>query len=287
MTFAVLVAILGLFIGSFVNATALRYDPERFVFAPVARGRSHCPHCRRDLRWFELVPLLSYIAQGGKCRTCRARLSWQYPLSELATAAAFFAVMWRLYVHPFGFVVATPGLMVLWLIAAATLVLTALIDLRTRIIPDELVLFFVALGAVGAVLTASTIHPGLSGSFLGPYSLIFGFQGSIWLNRLLGALFGGVFFGLLSLITRGRGVGFGDLKLSVALGVLFGWPDITLIVLLSFVLGTLFLLPVLLSGKLRMKGTVAFGPFLVLASFVVLVWGSALMHSYFSLFGLL
>jgi len=287
----VLIAILGLFVGSFINATALRYDPERFVLSPVARGRSHCPHCKRDLRWFELLPLVSFILQRGRCRRCGKAISWQYPLSELLTAAVFFLIAWRLVAHPLmvmpvGYGAVAYGVLAVWLAIGALLVLAGLIDLRVRIIPDEVVLGIAALGILLTVLGRSTFGA-TDGSFLGSYALIFGLRHSIWLNHLGGLVFGGGFFGALYIITRGRGIGLGDAKLGAALGLAFGWPDIALVVFLSFVIGTILLIPVLIRQRLRMRSVVAFGPFIVLASIAVLGWGSTLMHGYFSLFGLL
>lgn len=88
--------VFGLVIGSFLNVVSLRYDGGRFIFDPrVIGGRSHCPHCKKTLRWFELVPLASFLAQGGRCRSCKAKLSIQYPIVELLYGATFVLVPWR------------------------------------------------------------------------------------------------------------------------------------------------------------------------------------------------
>ncbi len=278
--------ILGLFIGSFLYATALRYDPDRSLFAPVARGRSRCAHCKRDLRWFELIPLLSFMLQRGTCRRCRARIGWRYPLAELVTGFIFLGIAEKLLSHTFSVTPSSPLVIVLWLFIGALLVLASFIDIRTRIIPDEIVIAIAILGVILAFASASAFGP-TSGSFLGSYALIFGFRGTLWLNRLVAAAFGAAFFGILSGVTRGRGVGLGDLKLAAALGIAFGWPDIALIVLLSFIIGTIVLAPLLATGRLRMKGVVAFGPFIVASALIVLVWGNTLLQGYFSLFGII
>ncbi len=89
--------VFGLAIGSFLNVVALRYDGERSLFdaGPVS-GRSYCPHCGRTLRWFELVPLVSFIMQGAKCRRCHAPISFQYPLVELISGLVFVFVPWHI-----------------------------------------------------------------------------------------------------------------------------------------------------------------------------------------------
>jgi len=173
----------------------------------------------------------------------------------------------------------------LWLLVGAMLVLTSLIDLRLRIIPNELVVALMVAG-VGLALAASSSFSPVGGSFLGPYALTFGVRDSLWLNRLTGAALGAAFFGALFLVTRGRGIGLGDLKLSAALGVVFGWPDNLLLVLLSFIIGTLAVAPPLVAGRVRMKGSIPFGPFLCAAAFLVLLGGGALLRCYFSLFGI-
>lgn len=280
------VSVLGLCIGSFVNAVALRYDPERFLLAPTARGRSHCPHCRRELRWFELVPLISFALQRGRCRSCNARLSLQYPLVELATALVFGAIAWRVFEHPLLGMHASYVSLALWLIVGAMLVLTSLIDLRLRLIPNELV---VGLSIAGIAVACAGISSfsATGGSFLGSYAILLGLREYLWLNRLVGVVAGAGFFGALFLFTRGRGVGLGDLKLAAALGLVFGWPDNIIVVLLSFIIGTIVVMPSLVSGRVRMKGAVPFGPFLCAAAIVTLVWGNALLRLYFSLFGII
>jgi prepilin signal peptidase PulO-like enzyme (type II secretory pathway) len=124
----------------------------------------------------------------------------------------------------------------------------------------------------------------MGGSFLGSYAVIFGLRENIWLNHLVGLAVGAAFFGVLILITLGRGMGMGDLKLAAALGVIFGWPDIILIIAVSFIVGSLVSLPALITRKKGMKSFLPFGPFLAIASLVIFFFGPDLMRIYFSLF---
>lgn len=274
ITDIVLLAV-GLSVGSFLNVVALRYVPERPLFSRgILRGRSHCPHCGKILRWFELIPLLSFIIQAGRCRACLARLSLQYPATELGTGLVFLLMPRPDYI-----------LGGLFLVAAAVLILIAFIDLRLRIIPDSLNLLLAVLGvAIAAVVAAQDAFGPLEGSFLGHYALLFGLRESIWLNRSVAALAGGGFFAAIVFLTKGRGMGMGDVKLAAALGVLLGWPDAAFALLFSFIIGSLLSLPRLLSGSLRMKSAVPFGPYMVLGAFVVMLWGYDILRWYFGLF---
>jgi prepilin signal peptidase PulO-like enzyme (type II secretory pathway) len=280
--------VLGLAIGSFVNVVALRYDPDRFLFANgTIGGRSHCPHCKRTLRWFELVPLLSFLVLRGHCRTCRARLSPRYFLVELGMGLLFIApipVPVELLFYP----AAAIAVQAIWIAVLATLFLMALIDLRFKIIPDEIHVILLVLGAALILLIRPAFADG-HGSFVSGYALLFGLQTNIWINHLAAALIGAGFFALLIFVTPfifgQAGMGVGDAKLALALGFLFGWPDIALIVMLAFVIGAVFGAFILAGKSGSLKYAVPFGPFLALAALIVMLFGNQLLGGYFGLFG--
>src|SRR5580704_2783986 len=120
--------IFGLAIGSFLNVVALRYDGEHFLFSnKKLGGRSHCPHCKKTLRWFELIPLVSFAIQGGKCRHCKAPIGWQYPLVELISGIIFVAVPLRfsyvLYLSSHS--ASLVGFSAIWILALELLLLVA------------------------------------------------------------------------------------------------------------------------------------------------------------------
>jgi prepilin signal peptidase PulO-like enzyme (type II secretory pathway) len=290
MSFAseIILFIFGLAIGSFLNVVALRYDGDHFVFSSrLIGGRSHCPHCQNTLQWFELIPVISFVIQGARCRNCKARIGWQYPAVELLSGIIFAAVPFRLTF--ISALVAQPTLFLwfsaLWIFAFEMLLLIAYIDILLNIIPDELNL---ALGAVGIIVTilAAQSLGAMNLSFLAPYSIIFGLQSNVWMSHLIGALFGGAFFGGLVAITRGRGMGIGDIKLAVPLGLLFGWPDILVITMLAFIIGGILGLALISSHKKSMKSTLPFGPFIVLGTAIVFFAGSGLFTWYFHMLGL-
>lgn len=274
--------LLGLALGSFMNVLALRYDPDRFLFSrrvigwtsrlsggsacPPA-GRSHCPHCGRTLRWFELIPLVSFIVQFGKCRSCRARISFQYPIVEFLSGVAVAGA-------PFFFSGAE-----LWVWTAAALVgiLVAVIDVRLALIPDETVAM---LGILGVLRAAFSNAP----SFFGHYALMFPLQAPVAVNRLAAMALVAGFFGLVVAVTRGRGMGLGDVKLAGALGLLLGFPDVLLAAGLAFLTGSFWSVPFLLTRRKGLKSAIPFGPFLVLGAFLTVCFGFTMVDGYFAFF---
>lgn len=286
----------GLAVGSFINVLALRYDPEKFLLKhSVVSGRSRCPRCGRALKWFELIPLVSFIIQFGRCRSCRERISIQYPLVELLAGLIFVFVPLSLE-HSDAFRALNRSYYLLYsvcyILIFLTLLLIALIDLRLRLIPDEADIF---LGILGLALVAShgfvlsSLNPNYiltPPSFIGSYSLLFGLSSPLWLNRLAAVLAAAGFFAFLVLITRGRAMGMGDVKLAAALGLVFGWPDIILITILAFITGSLASLGLIAAKRATMKGQVPFVPFLAAGAMLVFFWGEKIVSWYFGLFGM-
>lgn len=287
-----LLFILGAAFGSFINVVALRYDPDKFVFGRNAiGGRSRCPHCGKELRWHELLPVLSFVLQAGRCRSCNARLSLQYPVVEILSGLILvfvprgFSGYFFLFPASYLPAIAYYLLIVLWILAFLVLLLVSLIDFRLRLIPDELSVLLVLLGAAIALVVAPYWSE-VSVSFIGSYSFLFGMRGDIWLNHLAAAALGAAFPGFLVLITRGRGMGLGDVKLGFALGALFGWPEIILVLIFGFIFGSIVGLAAIALGRKTMKSFVPFGPFLAAAAVFVFFWGYEAVDFYFRLFSL-
>jgi len=263
-----LLFIYGLAAGSFLNVVSLRYESGKFILRRESTvGRSRCPKCESELRWFELIPLLSFIVQFGRCRHCGQPISLQYPIVEFLSGLIFVLVPWRLQsvISGSNFYVAAA----LWIAIFWTLLLLSLIDLRLRIIPDEANIFLAVLGVGLAFL----FFKGSPFSLVGSYSSVFGGQAEIWLGRLLAAIFSAALFGLLILTTRGRGMGAGDLKLAAALALVFGWPDVLFVVVLGFIIGAVYGVIAVTSGRKKMKSIVPFGPFLAASSAAIFFLG--------------
>lgn len=226
-----IVFIFGLAVGSFLNVLIDRLPKGRDVIA----GRSRCDYCKKILRWYELVPLLSWAIQGGRCRQCHKSLSWQYPLVEIATGVGFI-----IFVGSYWY----------WIIFSALLVIF-MADLKYQIIPDSMVVVGV-IGVIGAI--------GLIGE-----------------NVLAGAGAAAFFF-LLWLITRGRAMGLGDVKLAFLMGLLLGFPGIIIACYLAFLTGAGVGVILILRGIKGLKSKIAFGPFLILGTCITLVWGPQIME---------
>jgi leader peptidase (prepilin peptidase)/N-methyltransferase len=256
----------GLAIGSFLNVVAMRYDGEHFLFSTrLIGGRSHCEQCKKTLRWFELIPLFSFVAQGGRCRRCKVRLSTQYPIVELLSGIIFVSVPLALGI---GAITGAPLVLfaALWIAVFEALLVMTLIDIRLGIIPDEINIFL----AVAGVLLLLIPAPLDAGAVL---------------IKTIAALGAGAFFALLIAVTRGKGMGMGDLKLAIPLGLLFGWPEIALVLMAAFVIGAVVGVIAIARGTNSMKGTLPFGPFLALGAVTTFFWGAPIIGWYLSLLG--
>ena len=256
--------LLGLAVGSFLNVVIYRTLHGESPF----EGRSRCPHCHRTIRAVDNIPLLSYLLLGGRCRSCRAYISWSYPVVELLTGVLFVwwfvagSAIFRLTQYPF--VHLQP---LFWLVVGLLLVVVFFTDLLYGVIPDVIVwilgfsaLLYRVLLTMGGIMQPADFW----------YSLVSG----------VGVL--AFFLGLIA-ITRGRGMGMGDAKLAFVLGLVLGWPRIVVAIFLSFSLGALVALLLLAIGKKRFGQTLPFGPFLVVGTAIALVWGGQLWSSYLTL----
>lgn len=244
----ILLFLLGLCFGSFCNVLIFRIPKgEEFV-----RTSSHCMTCGHTLRWFELIPLVSWLIQGGKCRSCKTKLSPQYPLVEAANG-----LMWLVT----GMIFRGDWLTVaLYCILFSMLLVLSVIDWRTFTIPNGINLVIFLLGLV-RVLTD---------------------RGNL-INYLFGmTAVGGVFL-LLHILTRGQGLGMGDVKLVAAAGLLLGLPKMILGITLGSLMGAVI-------HSVRMKygadRRLAFGPYLAAGIWVSALVGGPLINAYLSLFGL-
>lgn len=276
--------IFGLAIGSFLNVVSLRYEPGNKVFdLKIINGRSNCLHCHTKLKWYELIPLLSFIIQLGKCRSCGNKLSWQYPIVELLSGLIFVLVPYTLVDSGY-----TLMAILIWILIFLLFLLLSIIDFRHYIIPDSINLSLAILGVILVFLPTTNYQLLTTNSFMGHYSLLFDFSflSSIWLNHIFAAFIAMAFVAAIIILSRGRGMGWGDFKLVGALGLIFGWPDILMILFLSFIVGSIFVLPLLIKKQKTMKDVVPFGPFLIIASTLTFFLGYQIIDGYFKLFSL-
>lgn len=257
-----LVFILGLVVGSFLNVVIFRLETgDRIV-----NDRSKCMACGHQLSWKDMFPVLSFLSLKGKCRYCAARISWQYPLVEIATGILFVLAFEKVFYSLTDF--SALGLFYFFVLAfvfSAFLVMFVY-DLRFYIIPDEVVY-----SAIAIVLLSDVVNILMDPSLLNldkVFSIIFP------------AVLAGGFFLALVIMTRGRGMGGGDVKLGFLMGLVLGFPDIVLALFLAFILGATVGVLLILSGKKKMKSMLPFGPFLIFGFFVAYFYGSAIVDWY-------
>jgi len=251
--------VLGAVVGSFLNVVMLRLrSGMSFV-----TGKSQCLSCGTELRWFELIPIVSFLLQRGRCRTCRAKLFYQYPLVELATAVVFVLVLSRsgIFLLP---EVRSVVVLVLSLVFWCVALVIAGYDARHKIIPDELSIVLGVLGMVFA-FTDPTIPVVVS---------------------LVCGVFPALFYGALWLVSRGKWMGLGDAKLAFGLGAYLSWPMVLLGNLFGFWIGAIWGILFMLVGKYNRKSELPFGPFLIIGAFIAYYAGEALLEWYTSLIGL-
>lgn len=282
--------VFGLAVGSFLNVVALRYRPgfkllNFETFKLLFGGRSKCPICHKILNWYELMPVFSFLAQKRKCRHCGHLISFQYPLVEILTGIIFVFVP---IITDYQLLIAA-----IWILIFLLFLLLSIIDFRQYIIPDSINLSLAALGGLLVIASAAKQSYGQS-SFFGYYASLFDFSlssslsllSSIWLNHFFAVLIAMAFFGVIILLTKGKAMGLGDFKLVGALGLIFGWPDILMVLFLAFIIGAAFSIVLLVGKKKKIKETVPFGPFLAVASSLTFFFGYQIINSYFKLFGL-
>ena len=291
--------IFGLIVGSFLNVVISRYQPgKRVLDSKVIGGpgnwktRSRCMSCEKQLAWHELLPLASFLIQKGKCRGCGARISFQYFLVELLSGAVFVFVpmFWAISLPLLSLPEYISIFLILsfvWILVFLTLIVLSAIDFRHFIIPDSMNLFLAVLGAI--LLAVNNHYKRFSptgGSFFGYYADLFGLRENIWVNYFFATAIVMIFFALVIIITKGKGMGWGDFKLAGALGLILGWPDILGAVFLAFVIGSALSLVFMAFNKKKMKDIIPFGPFLAFGASLVFFFGRQLMDLYFKLFGL-
>lgn len=269
-----ILALVGLVFGSFVNAFVWRLREQELLLEKkkkptakqlakfsIMKGRSMCPHCEHMLAAKDLVPVLSWLSLRGKCRYCAKPISWQYPAVEVATALVFVIsyLWWPVPVS--GFEVQH---FVVWLGFLVMFMALTVYDLRWFLLPNRIVYPLIAVAALETIILA--LH---------------GHQASLLLWPVLGALVIAGTFWLLFQVSAGAWIGGGDVKLAVVLGLWAGGVRMALLVIFfASLIGTVCSVPMLLKGKQGMKLRIPFGPFLLAATLVVVLFGMRLIGWY-------
>ena len=242
--FYIMIFLFGIVIGSFLNVCIYRIPKKE----NIVKIRSHCMECNYQLKWYDLVPLFSYLCLGGRCRKCKTKLSVQYPLVELLNGLLYVLV------------VAVNGLTIeslLYCLMFSALVTLSVIDFRTYEIPFGINLFILTLGLIRVALDYQN-----------------------FLNYLIGFLSVSGFLYLLFLLTKGRGIGGGDIKLMAVSGLMIGWKCNLLALAFGCIIGSVIHI-------IRMKVSkedhvLALGPYLSVGIMIAALWGYDLIEWYFA-----
>ena len=270
-------AAFGLALGSFLNVVILRL-PRRLewqwrrdaheiledaeVYDPPPPGivvePSHCPHCKHPLSWYENIPLISWLALRGKCRHCHAPISAQYPLVEFITMVLVMACVWQ-----FGFGWKAFGAMVF----TCFLVALAGIDLRTRLLPDQLTLPLLWLGLIASI---ENLYVGQKAALLGAMAGYFSLWSVYWVFKQL---------------TGKEGMGHGDFKLLAAIGAWVGLKGILPTILVSSIVGAIIGSIWLFAAGRDRATPIPFGPYLAIAGWIAFFWSEPLINGYLHLAG--
>ncbi len=250
------VFILGLIFGSFGQVVVERGQNKKSL-----SGRSECDSCGKKIAWYDNIPLLSYVLLKGRCRNCGKKISWRYPATELLFGVVFVLVAWQKG-FIFGWLDQKELIDTIFYLAISFVLLVILIwDLRYMIIPDGLV--------VGGLVLA-VIYFGYR--YLISPDFLMALNTDLTRNFLGGLIVGGFFYFLFT-VSRGRWIGGGDVKLGFLLGFLVGWKMSYLFLMLSYILGAVPAVYLLLTKKVTPKTKIPFGPFLILAGFILMLWG--------------
>jgi len=238
---------IGLVFGSFLNCLIYRLHSHQTIF-----GRSFCPKCKQKIKWYDNVPIISFIFLKARCRSCGKKISWQYPIVELAMGLFFLFSIW-LNIEELSLLVVLRD----WIIFF-TLLFIFIYDLKYSEIEDV-----VLLPATALVLIFSL------------------FLGQSFLPIIFSALIGVVFFGAQYLITKGKGIGLGDLRIGLFMGIACGnWQYLLVAIFFAYIIGALVSLILILKKKKKMKSAIPLGPFLVIGTLVAFLFGDKIITLY-------
>jgi len=252
-----LIFIIGLSVGSFLNVVILRlHEQKNFI-----KGRSMCPKCKALISWYDNIPLISFILLKGKCRSCKAKISWQYPILELVTALLFLLI-WHGHggsveiLSDFRFQISDFRLL-RDLFFTCILIIIFVYDLRWYLILDVI--------TIPAILLAFTINVLLGFSFL---------------NLLLAIVIGAGFFLIQFVVSKGKWIGGGDIRMGALMGAMLGFPQICTAIFIAYIFGSLVGITLLASRRKKLSSQIPFGTFLSAGAVIVLVYGKEILAWY-------
>lgn len=246
-----IIFVFGLIIGSFLNAVIFRLKAnEQFT-----RGRSKCLSCKHTLSFLDLIPVFSFIFLRAKCRYCHKKISWQYPVIELVTALLFLIGYYYYLVQTVSYLQ-----FMTFLIFTSFLIIIFVYDLKYLLILDKV--------SISAFLVALILNTQLGYNFF---------------DLMLASTVIAGFFLLQFLISKGKWIGGGDIRMGLVMGAMLGFKMALVALFLAYIIGAVFGIMLLMLKKKSLQSKLAFGTFLSLATFVTLLWGSNLLNWYINI----
>jgi len=258
------VLLLGLIVGSFLNVLIYRI-PRGIGFV---KGRSFCPKCKKKINWYDNMPVISFVLLGGRCRRCHSPISWRYPLVELTTGLVTLLIFNFRFFSPrfageagilnqyqiFNFQTIIDLILSLTFVWGLTVIF--FVDLEHQIIPDEIVFPVI---------------------FLFLFFLLITNHQSLITNHLPSALLSFLFLFTIFLLSKGKGMGLGDVKLAFLMGLVLGYPKIVVAMYFAFLTGAVMGIILILGKKAKFGQRIAFGPFLSGATVIAYLWGEKIL----------
>lgn len=269
---AIIIFVFGTVIGSFLNVLIYRLP----IGMDFKKGNSICPNCKHQLNWKDLFPLFSWIFLGGKCRYCKAPISKQYPIVEAINGTMY--VLIYLFLSGGRAIEGLNLTLAGYMIFASALIVISWIDFKHQIIPDSL---WIAIVVGGLFIVGDKL---LNVDFKDAYEVE---NLKIWIiSRVVGFFtVSGLFF-IIALVTGGRAMGGGDIKLMAAVGFVIGWKAVIIALFMSAFVGVIFSIIRKIVSKEEMKGVIPFGPFLAIGSAICAFVGETIFMSYLQLFNI-
>jgi len=242
----IMIFILGAIIGSFLNVCIYRIPINKKIIT----GRSKCTSCNREIRWFDLIPIISFFILKGKCRDCRSGINFRYAIVETLTGLIFALIV---------SILGITWQSVIYLILSSLLIVGSVIDLDYKIIPNRIPLIIFAIAIVSSL---TGIHISIIDLVIG-LAVGFGFLFLLSLGSII--------------ILKKDGMGGGDIKLMGAVGALIGWELVLLALMLSAYIAIIFLIPLITLKLLKANDSIPYGPFLSLGSLVAILYGNNIL----------
>lgn len=261
MLYIIILFLLGASVGSFLSVVIHRIQKNK---KGILFGQSECPNCKKQLQTIDLIPIVSYLMQQGKCRHCKKKISPDYLYLELLTAVAFAVLFTKYPFLEFGrdfavnFSIEDLQFYIFGAIYSTFWIGILFYDLQTRQIPDVFLFPLLAIAALDLLI----------------------FRTGMLTSGAIAFVIAGIFFGGQIFVSNGKWLGSGDLYLSLSMALIFGTQLLVVAVVLSYIIGAAISIPLLASKNVKLKSQIAFGPFLVIGSFITMYFGEDLLQWY-------